>query len=150
VSLAQGNQSNQGREFQATLIAPDPSFKIDVYAQPDSRRRRIGYGFGGMAVRVLEQVGSNDGSTWDRVRFENDPYLEGWIPETFVALGQELTEEKDDLGSPAVVQGYRNNAYQQDQQPHNSYQGHYSQNHAHADQAQQYQGYTYRGNQQQY
>lgn len=80
------NQSNQDMNRLALLIAPDPDFQINVYPKPSTGKQRIGYGSDGDVVTVIEQVGSNQGYTWDYVRFEKSPQLEGWIREDFVVV----------------------------------------------------------------
>lgn len=91
---AANNQGNQALQQSATLIAPKPSDKISIYPQPDRRKRRIGYGMGGDAVTVLEQVGSNQGVTWHHIRVDAPPYTNGWVQENFLLLLQPGTESK--------------------------------------------------------
>ncbi|MEM6254561.1 MAG: hypothetical protein AAF821_16725 [Cyanobacteria bacterium P01_D01_bin.156] len=86
--------SNQALQQPATLIAPKPSYKIAIYPQPDQRKRRIAYGMGGDTVKVLEQVGSNQGITWNHIRFDNPPYTDGWVQEKFLLLSQQDSELK--------------------------------------------------------
>jgi hypothetical protein len=83
---AADNQSNQVTNQSAMLVAPEPDFKINIYAQPDTRLPRIGYGLGGDRITVLEQVGSNEGYTWHRVRFDAGEDAEGWVRGDFVAF----------------------------------------------------------------
>lgn len=91
---AANNQGNQALQQPATLIAPKPSDKISIYPQPDRRKRRIGYGMGGDAVTILEQVGSNQGVAWHHIRVDAPPYTDGWVQEKFLLLGQPGSESK--------------------------------------------------------
>ncbi len=85
-TLAAGNQSNQDLHQPAMLIAPDPDFKVSIYAKPELNQRRIGYGMGGDRVTVLEQVGSNEGFTWNLIRFDATANLQGWVQDKYVSL----------------------------------------------------------------
>jgi hypothetical protein len=85
-AIAAGNQSNQGMRRSAMLVAPDLKTKISVYPEPTTKKRRVGFGKSGDRVTVVEQVGSNDGYTWNRVQFEASPDSEGWVRGDFVAL----------------------------------------------------------------
>lgn len=92
-SLAAGNnnQSNQDINQPATLISPEPSFKINIYPQPNLDSQRIGYGLGGDPVMILEQVGSNNNDDlWDLVRFENAAKIEGWVRQKYVSVAGDL------------------------------------------------------------
>jgi hypothetical protein len=84
--MAANNQSNQAMNQPASLISPEPSFEIGVYPKPNSSPKRIGFGLGGDRLTILEQVGSNEGDTWDYVRFENPKQVEGWVKDEFVML----------------------------------------------------------------
>jgi hypothetical protein len=84
--MASNNQSNQAMDRPAILISPEPSFEIGVYPKPSSSPKRIGFGLGGDRLTLIEQVGSNEGDTWDYVRFENPKQIEGWVKDEFVAL----------------------------------------------------------------
>lgn len=132
---AAGNQSNQAMNQPALLIAPDPAFQVNVYPKPGTDRRRIGYGSGGDSVTVIEQVGSNEGYTWNYVEFDNPPQLKGWIREDFVAL------QENDRQNPVSTNPYndrshqqtnrQNQRYREEQHPyrgHDSYQGYQRQN----------------------
>jgi hypothetical protein len=90
---AEGNQSNQGMHQPAQLVGPNPNFKIGVYARPEMQQKCIGYGFSGDRVTVLEQVGSNEGYTWDYIQFEPDSTMKGWVREDFITL-QETSSQK--------------------------------------------------------
>ncbi|MBI4783055.1 MAG: SH3 domain-containing protein [Oscillatoriophycideae cyanobacterium NC_groundwater_1537_Pr4_S-0.65um_50_18] len=81
-----GQVNNQAMNRPALLFAVEPESKVNVYAKPSNRDRRIGYGLSGDRVTLLRQVGSNEGSTWDYVRFDNPPNVEGWVQEKFVAV----------------------------------------------------------------
>jgi len=63
----------------AVLETPDAGAEISVYAKPGRQSQKIGYGLGGDRVTVLEQVGSDEGYTWNYIRFENPPHAEGWV-----------------------------------------------------------------------
>jgi hypothetical protein len=93
--LAVGNQSNQAVNQAAILIAPEPDFKINIYPKPDAQSSRVGYGLGGDRVTVLEQVGSNEGYTWHRVKFNAGKDAEGWVQGDFVAF-----DEPQNNGNP--------------------------------------------------
>lgn len=105
----QGNQSNQAIQQPARLVAPEPDAKIAIYPQPDTRKRRIGYGMGGDAVTVLEQVGSNQGVTWHRIRFDNDAAndaaAEGWVQGAFLLL--QTASEPSRQGAQTADSGNR-------------------------------------------
>lgn len=83
-----GNKSNnQDLSKSAMLVAPEKNFQIDVYAQPNAmQQKRTGYGLSGDRVKLLQQIGSNTGKTWNLVRFENPPYAEGWISEEYLSI----------------------------------------------------------------
>ena len=75
-SLAVGNQeSDRG----AVLTASSPNFEINLYPKPDSKSERLGYGLSADKVIILQQMSTNGGYSWYRVRFDNPPYAEGWI-----------------------------------------------------------------------
>ncbi|HEY9626758.1 MAG TPA: SH3 domain-containing protein [Coleofasciculaceae cyanobacterium] len=78
--------NNQEMNQPALLFAVEPDFEVNVYSKPSIRDRRIGYGLSGDRITLLRQIGSNEGSTWDYVRFNNPPNVEGWIPGEFVAI----------------------------------------------------------------
>lgn len=86
VSWAADASSNQALNQSASLLAPDPDAKITVYLQPEVNKDQAGYGVNGDAVTVLEQVSDNQSLTWNHIRFDNSPYAEGWVQETFLAL----------------------------------------------------------------
>lgn len=79
-------QSNQAMSQPASLVAPDPEMEINIYPQPDTRKSRIGYGLNGDAVRVLEQTGSNGGTVWNRIQFEQTPDSEGWVQLEYLSI----------------------------------------------------------------
>jgi hypothetical protein len=95
---AAGNQSNQDQMQPAMLVAPDPDFQISVYAKPEPQQRRIGYGWWGDRVTVLEQVGSNAGYTWNPIKFEAGTHLEGWVQSNFIAI---QSTEKQPIAKPS-------------------------------------------------
>lgn len=78
--------SNQGMEQAASLVAPEPEMKINIYPRPGTRQSPIGYGVDGDAVMVLEQTGSNAGTVWNRIRFEAAPDAEGWVQLEYLSL----------------------------------------------------------------
>ncbi|MGD1905484.1 MAG: hypothetical protein ACFB0C_05740 [Leptolyngbyaceae cyanobacterium] len=84
-SLAAG-AGNQAIDQPTTLIGPEPETQIAIYPKPATRPGPLGYGISGDSVTVLEQVGSNQGITWDAVRFNNPPYAQGWVQAEFVSL----------------------------------------------------------------
>jgi hypothetical protein len=84
--MAANNQINQAMNQPATLISSEPNFEIGVYPKPSSSPKRIGFGLGGDRLTILEQVGSNEGDTWDYIRFENPKQVEGWVKDEFVVL----------------------------------------------------------------
>ncbi|MEO0536993.1 MAG: hypothetical protein AAF215_24430 [Cyanobacteria bacterium P01_A01_bin.123] len=85
-SWAADYQGNQAINQPARLVSPEPETEIAIYPKPEPRQRRIGYGIGGDRVTVLEQVGSNQGTTWNHIRFDAPPYAEGWVQEEFVSF----------------------------------------------------------------
>lgn len=80
-SLALGgeNHSNQGSDRLAVLTASSPNVEISLYPKPDPKLTRLGYGLSGDKVTILQQMASNQQISWYRVRFNNPPYVEGWI-----------------------------------------------------------------------
>ena len=78
--------SNQNMNQPAVLMAPDPNVEIGIYAKPSRKEQKIGYGVGGDRVMVLEQVGSNEGYTWNYIRFNNPPYAEGWVRTDYLSF----------------------------------------------------------------
>jgi len=94
LAWAAGNQSNQDINQPAMLIAPNPEFKIKIYPKPDTTKHQIGYGLSGDRVTVIEQVGSNEGFTWNYVRFDDLSHVNGWIREDFVNF-QESGEDRN-------------------------------------------------------
>jgi hypothetical protein len=100
VALAAGNQNNQNQGNQALaqpamLIAPDLETKISVYPKPTLDLPRIGYGSGGDRIAVLEQIGSNEGYTWNHVRFDIPPNTEGWVQGNFISFTNPHLRSKD-------------------------------------------------------
>lgn len=108
---AEGNQSNQNINRPALLIAPDPDFQINVYPKPDTDKRRVGYGLGGDTVTVMEQVGSNQGYTWNYVRFEKSPQLEGWIREDFVEMQENVGKAFRNENHPTSFSATQTNSW---------------------------------------
>lgn len=110
------NQSNQSLNQPSVLIAPEPSFKINVYPQPGIEKQRVGYGLGGDRVTVLEQVGSNEGSIWKHVQFADSSKLKGWIREEFVTPDiEENIQKNTQKKRQALNDSKRRGSFQQDQ-----------------------------------
>ncbi len=114
------NQSNQSLNQPSVLVAPEPSFKINVYPQPGIEKRRVGYGLGGDRVTVLEQVGSNEGSIWKHVQFADSSKLKGWIREEFVAPdiqrdSQKNTQKKRQAQNGSSQRSSQRSSFQKDQ-----------------------------------
>lgn len=78
--------SNQQMNQPAVLTAPEPGAKINIYAKPGRQEEQVGYGLGGDRVTVLEQVGSNEGYTWNYIRFSNPPNAEGWVRTDYLSF----------------------------------------------------------------
>ncbi len=112
--LAAGNQSNQSMNQPAALIAPEPDVKVGVYPKPGTDKQQVGYGEGGDRVTIVEQVGSNEGVTWDYVRFEKAPQLEGWIQSSFISMESDFSAQ--DTFSQQDQQPDRQQDQQQDRQ----------------------------------
>ncbi len=119
----QGNQVSKA----ATLFAPEPDTKISIYASPQMDQRRTGFGKTGDAVTVLEQIGSNQDTAWNRIRFDNPPHAEGWVQGQYVALGSaqkqgSQSQQQGDnqggryLGKQSVTQQNRPQTYAQQNQ----------------------------------
>ncbi|MGB3135239.1 MAG: hypothetical protein WBB18_00420, partial [Nodosilinea sp.] len=85
-SWAANRSGNQSIDQPASLVAPEPDAKITVYRRPETSRNRVGYGMGGDAVTVLEQVSDNQSVTWNHIRFDNPSHAEGWVQEEFISL----------------------------------------------------------------
>ncbi len=86
-AIAEGNLSNQDLNQPAFLVAPDPKIEINIYPKPGEGQRRISHGESGDRVTIHEQVGSNEGFTWNYVTF--DPgvkTLEGWVRSDFISF----------------------------------------------------------------
>jgi hypothetical protein len=119
-ALADGNlssnQSNQSLNQPSVLVAPEPSFEINVYPQPGIEKQRVGYGLGGDRVTVLEQVGSNEGYIWKYVQFADSSKLKGWIREEFVASdAQKNTQKNTQKKNQAQNGSNQRSSFQQDQ-----------------------------------
>lgn len=118
-------QGNQARK-PAALVAPEPDTKISIYPNPETGQSQVGFGKSGDAVTVLEQIGSNQNTTWNRVRFDSPPYAEGWVQDEFVSLQSSKTQvnklqqsgQQGDryLGSQSLTQQNRSQTYSQQNQ----------------------------------
>jgi hypothetical protein len=110
------NQSNQSLNQPSVLVAPEPSFEINVYPQPGTKKQRVGYGLGGDRVTVLEQVSSNEGYIWKYVQFAGSSKLKGWIREEFVASDvQKNTQENIQRKYQSQNGNSQRSSFQQDQ-----------------------------------
>jgi hypothetical protein len=141
--LANGNQSNQGMNQSAILVAPTPGTQIHIYPKPDIQQKQLGHGLAGDRITVLEQVGSNEGYTWDYVKFDSPTKPKGWIRNEFVSFQTEtnLAESSNRRSLSDVVTRDRNSGSRQiDQYDQNGYQGDRYQ-------GDRYQGDRYQGNQ---
>ncbi|MGB3294570.1 MAG: hypothetical protein WBB01_16420 [Phormidesmis sp.] len=98
---------NQALEQAASLVAPQRDEKIAVYRRPEAGKSRAGYGVNGDAVTILEQVSDNQSVTWNHIRFDNPPYAEGWVQETFIDLKTADTQNRGDQN--AAGDGYLGN-----------------------------------------
>jgi hypothetical protein len=106
------NQSNQSLNQPSVLVAPEPSFEINVYPQPGIKKQRVGYGLGGDRVTVLEQVSSNEGYIWKYVQFAGSSKLKGWIREEFVTSDVQKNIQKNRQSQNGSSQ---RSSFQQDQ-----------------------------------
>lgn len=91
--------SNQAMALSASLVAPDPAMEIPIYPEPSQRQPRIGYGLNGDPVTVVEQTGSNDGTTWNRVQFKGAEDAEGWVQSEFLAIQQQASPQATQQGN---------------------------------------------------
>ena len=90
-------QNNQGGDRLATLKAPSANFEISLYPKPDSKLDRLGFGLSGDEVTVLEQMSSNKRFSWYRVRFDNPPYVEGWMEGKYL-----MFINQDNVAKPSI------------------------------------------------
>jgi hypothetical protein len=107
-ALAAGNQNSQNQGNQAltqpaVLFAPDLDTKINVYPKPTLDLPRIGYGLGGDRVTVLEQIGTNEGDTWNHVRFDTPPNTEGWVQGNFISFTD--LDPRANIGNQQQISG---------------------------------------------
>lgn len=88
VFLSPAEASNQDINQAAMLIAPMPNTHIQIYPKPDKTQSQTSYGQTGDRVTVLEQIGSNDGKTWNHIRFKDDSksLLEGWVQSSYLSF----------------------------------------------------------------
>lgn len=89
---SQSNQINQSNNqdlyLPAILTAPERSFHIKIYAQPNivNFRNELGYGLAGDRVTLIEKVGSNNDQSWYLVKFNHPPKPKGWINGNYISL----------------------------------------------------------------
>lgn len=126
--FATGNQSNQAINRSALLVAPELHAQISIYLGPDTHNLRIGYGFSGDHVTVLEQVGSNEGDTWNHIQLKT-PHLEGWVKQDSISF-QENPSHSVLTRTPDQRRGNSNDYYLSNQQ-NNFYQSHQENQQAH-------------------
>ncbi|MGP1386572.1 MAG: SH3 domain-containing protein [Thainema sp.] len=112
-ALAQPSQSNQAIHQPASLVAPDPEMEINIYPKPDTRTARVGFGLSGDPVTVLEQVGSNSGTTWNRIQFEGATEAAGWVQLDYLSL---QSSDQQGQSNPASGGYLGNRSSQQAQQ----------------------------------
>ena len=112
--------SNQGMEQSASLVAPEPEMKINIYPRPGTRQSPIGYGVDGDAVVVLEQTGSNEGTVWNHIRFENAPDSDGWVQLEYLSLQSGEQQSQKSQGNTRTG-GYMGNRSTQSSTSRQSY-----------------------------
>jgi len=112
--------SNQGMEQSASLVAPEPEMKINIYSRPGTRQSPIGYGVDGDAVVVLEQTGSNEGTVWNHIRFEGAPDSDGWVQLEYLSLQSGEQQSQSSQGN-ARTGGYLGNRSTQSSSSRQSY-----------------------------
>jgi hypothetical protein len=127
VALAAGNQNNQNQGNQviaqpAMLIAPDLETKISVYPKPTLDLPRIGYGLGGDRITVVEQIGTNEGYTWNHIRFDTPPNTEGWVQGNFISFANPDLRSKDGNRQQNPGRGDIHLGSQQNSNPNNQRQ----------------------------
>lgn len=108
-SWAADYPGNQAINQPATLVGPEPDTPIAIYPKPATRPGPVGYGISGDGVTVIEQVGSNQGITWDAVRFDNPPYAEGWVQAEFVSMPTAASQSNPSQQNPAQRDRYLGN-----------------------------------------
>ncbi|NCJ05619.1 hypothetical protein GS597_03665 [Synechococcales cyanobacterium C] len=86
VGWAADNSGNQAINQPAYLTAPNSESEIAIYQQPGTRQPQSGSGTSGDRITILDQVSSNQGKVWNRIRLEKSPQDEGWVQEDFVSL----------------------------------------------------------------
>jgi hypothetical protein len=115
-NLSGNLSSNQSLNQPSVLVAPEPSFEINVYPQPGIKKQWVGYGLGGDRVTVLEQVSSNEGYIWKYVQFAGSSKLKGWIREEFVASDVQKNTQKNAQKKHQAQNGSnQRSSFQQDQ-----------------------------------
>ena len=107
LSFAPSALADQQNQRAAVLSAAKADFEINLYPQPDSKIKRLGYGLSGDTVKILEQVSNNSGYSWYKVRFDNPPNAEGWVKSDYISLvNQNPGQSKNGyLGSQSQSQG---------------------------------------------
>lgn len=103
--------SAQEMNQPAVLIPSKSQVEIKVYTNPGADQPDVGYGLEGDRVTVLEQINSDEGYTWDHIRFDNSPYAEGWVRAdhlsfqlpSLISIGRKRTQTYQ---SAAIHEGY--------------------------------------------
>lgn len=122
-ALAQPNQSNQAIHQSASLVAPDPDMEINIYPKPDTWTARVGFGLSGDPVTVLEQVGSNNGTTWNRIQFEGATEAAGWVQLDYLSLQSSDQQGQSNQASGGYL-GNRSSQQAQQSRQQSSFQRH--------------------------
>ena len=113
IEPAIASPSNQDLNQPATLVAPDPSFAIKVYDQPNmlNSKNELGYGLSGDPVTLLQQVGGNNSELWYLVKFDTPAKTKGWVSENYISVISKSTSSGQYLGNQK-----QNSQNQQNQQ----------------------------------
>ncbi len=85
-AIAVSNQNKGATERTAVFTADKPNYEISIYPRPNSKLERIGYGLPGDEVTIKEQMRTDRGFSWYRVRFDNEFQSEGWVQEKFLTF----------------------------------------------------------------
>lgn len=118
VSWAADSSNNQAINQVASLIAPEADTKITIYLRPEVGKAKAGYGIDGDLVTVLEQVSDNQRLIWHHIRFDNPPYAEGWVQETFLSIEAPAASQgqNQQVGSSPLKNRYLGNQQSQSSQ----------------------------------